>query len=59
MTPEQTITFIKILNQIDVLSFSGKEPMVLDLGVGATVEIWSDGTQRWFLNGKLNRPIDA
>jgi len=55
MTPEQTVTFIKLLNHHEVLSFSGENPVVLDLGIGATVEIWADGTQFWRLNGKLHR----
>jgi len=55
MTPEQTVTFIEILNQIEVLSFSGEDPVVLDLGAGTTVVIWADGTQRWWLNEKKHR----
>jgi len=55
MTPEQTVDFIEILNHHEVLSFSGKDPIVLDLGSGAEVKIWDDGTQDWFLNGKLHR----
>ena len=55
MTPEQTVTFIEILNQIDVLSFSGEDPVVLDLGASVEVKIWADGSQRWFLNGQLHR----
>jgi len=55
MTPEQTITFIKILNQIDVLSFSGKDPVVLDLGDGAEIQISIDGSQFWWLNGEQHR----
>jgi len=52
MTPEQTVAFIEILNQNEVLRFSGENPVMLNLGVGATVEIWADGTQHWFLNGE-------
>ena len=54
MTPEQTVDFIEILNHHEVLSFSGEDPVVLDLGVG-TVEIWADRSQRWYLNGQLHR----
>jgi len=55
MTPEQTVTFITLLNHHMVLSFTGEDPVVLDLGVGITIEIWADGTQRWYLNGKVHR----
>jgi len=55
MTPEQIVTFIKILNHHEILSFSDEDPMVLNLGVGVTIDIWADGTQRWWLNVKLHR----
>jgi len=55
MTPEQTVTFIKLLNHHEVLSFSGEDPVVLDLEAGATVEIWADGSQNWYLNGQRYR----
>ena len=55
MTPEQIVTFIKILNQREILSFSGEDPVVLDLGAGAIVEIVADGSQFWYLNGQQHR----
>jgi len=55
MTPEQTIAFIKILNHHEILSFSDENLVALDLESGAEVKIRNDGSQLWFLNGKLHR----
>jgi len=55
MTPEQTATITELMDQHQILSISGEDPMVLDLGVGATVEIVADGTQFWFLNRQQHR----
>jgi len=55
MTPEQTVAFIEILNQHEILSFSDENPVVLDLGDGAAVKISIDGSQYWFLNSQRHR----
>jgi len=55
MTPEQTVVFIKLMGQNEILGFSGEDPVVLNLGAGTTVEILTDGSQSWFLNGQRHR----
>ena len=58
MTAEQTVTFIKLLNHHEILSFSGEDSVMLDLGAGAEVRIRTDGSQSWYLNGQLHRNND-
>jgi len=55
LTPEQNDVFHEIEEQYQILGISGEDPVVLDLGDGTTVELWSDGSQNWRLNGKLHR----
>jgi len=55
MTPEQTVTFIKLMSHHEILSFTDEDPVMLDLGAGVEVKLWFDGTQHWFLNKKLHR----
>ena len=58
MTPEQLLVITKLLNQVDPVSMWEDEDSncwTLDLGTGKEIEIWADGTQSWWLNGKQHR----
>ena len=58
MTLEQLLVITKLLNQVDPVSMWEDEDSncwTLDLGTGKEIEIWADGTQSWWLNGKQHR----
>jgi len=55
MTLEQIVTITELMSQYQLLGISGEETVVLDLGAGATVEIWSDVSHTWLLNEKPHR----
>ena len=55
LTREQNAVLHKIEKQHQILGISGEDPVVLDLGSGATVEIDADGSQFWWLNEKRHR----
>ena len=55
LTPEQTVVITKLMDRYQILGISDDNPAELDLGEGAKVEIYADGSQRWFLNGQLHR----
>jgi len=55
LTRKQYAVIHEIEKQHQILDISGEDPVVLDLGAGAKVKIWFDGTQLWFLNKKQHR----
>jgi len=55
LTRKQNAALHKIEKQRQILGISGEDPAMLDLGAGATVEIWADESQFWYLNGQLHR----
>ena len=55
LTRKQNAALHKIEKQRQILGISGENPVVLDLGDGAEIQISIDGSQFWWLNGKKHR----
>ena len=58
MTSEQLLVITKLLKQVDPVSMweaEDYECWILDLGIGKEIDIYSNGSQLWFQNGKIHR----
>ena len=60
MTLEQLLVITQLLNQVDPISIRedkdvGDDYWALDLGDGKEIDIYSNGSQFWWLNDKLHR----